>query len=334
MSTQKLISFVLPVYNGRSTVRLLRDALQEAMEPLLGRYSLEFIWIEDGSQDSSWEELRQLHAEDRRCVVLRFSRNFGHQMALTAGIDRAHGDAVIIMDTDMQDPAEVCPLLVEQWELGYDVVYAQRRTREDPRMKRLSSHLFYRLLDRLADIQIPKDTGEFRLIDTRVAAEIRAMRERNRFLRGMVSWVGFRQTAVLFDRDERHSGESGYTLRKLLQLAFDGITGFSTMPLRVITQVGFATSALAFCGIVYALVLKLFFPWVTVPGWTLTLISILFIGGIQLITLGVVGLYIGRIYSEIQNRPLYVVSSVLDAGSDTATSAHEPPQSEFAGVRR
>lgn len=308
------ISFVLPVYNGSSTIEPLRDRIHAVMEAETEHYDFELVWVDDGSKDDSWHVLERVANSDSRSVALRLSRNFGHQLSLTAGIDAACGDALIIMDTDLQDPPEVVAQLLAAWRDGFDVVYAQRKTRNDPRLKRLNSWIFYRVLRRLADIDIPPDTGEFRLIDRRVAQHIRAMRERNRFLRGMVSWVGYQQTAVQFDRDERSSGETGYTFRKLMQLALDGITGFSTTPLRLIAYAGFLTSLLAFLGILYALVLKLFFPEVTVPGWTLTLISILFIGGIQLVTLGVVGLYVGRIYSESQHRPLYLVSDECRAG--------------------
>jgi glycosyltransferase involved in cell wall biosynthesis len=243
-------------------------------------------------------------------TVINFARNFGHQLAVTAGLDNAKGDAVIIMDSDLQDPPSVSLKLIEKWEEGYEVVYAQRRTRKDSLFKKTTASLFYWTLQKLADIDIPRNTGDFRLIDRKVVNVLGDFREHNRFLRGLVSYVGFNQAAVLFDRDERHAGETSYPLSKMLQFASDGILSFSAFPLKLISRVGYVISALSFFGILYALILKIFDYGAVVPGWTFIVIAILLVGGMQLIMLGVLGSYIGRIYTESQNRPLYIVESI------------------------
>lgn len=265
----------------------------------------------------------ELQANDSSVMVIDLARNFGHQMAVTAGLDYASGDAVIIMDSDLQDPPSVSLELITQWEAGFDVVYAKRRQRRDSVFKRSTAHLFYRLLSKLSDVKIPEDTGDFRLIDRKVVDELNKYRERNRFLRGLVSFVGFRQTAVLFDRDPRHAGKTGYPLGKMLKLAADGITGFSTVPLRLIMYLGFVVSGVSFLGIIYALGIKLLVPQVAVPGWAFTSIAIFFIGGIQLLTTGVIGLYVGRIYTEVQQRPLYSVNKLYGAPDGSHKPAKE-----------
>ncbi|OGL40179.1 hypothetical protein A3J32_01680 [Candidatus Saccharibacteria bacterium RIFCSPLOWO2_02_FULL_46_7] len=214
------------------------------------------------------------------------------------------------MDSDMQDPPHVSFDLVKKWEEGYDVVYAQRRSRRDSILKRITANVFYRLLDKLADVDIPRNTGDFRLLDRRVVKQLNKFREHNRFLRGLVSYVGFKQTGVLFDRDKRLSGKTGYPLKRMVKFAIDGLLGFSWTPIRLITKLGYFISLLSFIGIIYAIAMKFLRPDVTVPGWTFIVISILFIGGIQLVTLGVLGNYIGRIYTESQNRPLYIIENV------------------------
>lgn len=314
-SDVRTISFVLPVYNGAGTVPALHAALSEVMDALGPGYAADFIYVDDGSRDESAAVIRGIAERDKRARAVILARNFGHQMSLTAGLDRAFGDAVVVMDTDMQDPPWLVKDLVDAWNEGWDVVYAQRTSRRDPARKRLASWLFYRLLARMADVEIPKDTGEFRLMDQQVVRELRSMREYNRFLRGMVSFLGFRQTAVQFDRDERAAGESGYTLRKLLHLAADGITSFSSKPLRLIASLGLAVAALSCVGILYALALFFFVPTVKVPGWTLMIIAIFFMGGVQMLTLGVVGAYVGKIYAQVQQRPLYVVAKEVGGSS-------------------
>jgi dolichol-phosphate mannosyltransferase len=306
---KKLISYIFPIYNEAENIQVLYRTISD----IVGHhkeYSYEFIFINDASIDKSLDILRQIQSNDKRITVIDLSRNFGHQIAVTAGIDYARGDALIIMDSDMQDPPEVSLELTKKWEQGYDVVYAQRRSRQDTLFKKLTANIYYRLLHQVADIDIPRDTGDFRLIDRKVADQMRRFKEHNRFLRGMISFIGYKQTAVQFDRGHRHAGETGYPLRKMIKFAADGIFGFSTAPLRFITKCGYFIATLAFLGIIYALLMKVFAPQITIEGWTFIVISILLIGGVQIIMLGVVGSYIGRIFTEVQDRPLYAVKDI------------------------
>lgn len=306
---KKLVSYVFPIYNEEGNITLLYETLTALLKKREKQYDFEIVFINDGSKDHSLELLQDLQMRDDRVVLINFARNFGHQIAVTAGIEHAKGDAVVIMDSDMQDPPSVSFDLINKWEEGFDVVYAQRRTRKDTFFKRLTAHWYYIILQKLANIEIPRNTGDFRLIDRRVADALAMFQEHNRFLRGLVSYVGFKQVAVPFDRDERHAGKTGYPLKKMIQFASDGIFGFSSVPLVLISRVGFFISGLSFLGIIYALVVK-FTNHYAVPGWTFTIIAILFVGGIQLIMLGVLGNYIGRIYTEAQRRPLYIIESI------------------------
>lgn len=304
--SKKLISYIFPIYNEQGNIPLL----YKTMDTLFKKnkyYTYEIIFINDGSKDSSLELLVDLQKNDSRIKVIDFSRNFGHQIAVTAGLDAAQGDAVIIMDSDMQDPPKVSFELLKKWEDGFDVVYAQRRSRKDTFFKKLTADVFYRTLQKIADIDIPRNTGDFRLVDRKVVNEMKKFKEHNRFLRGMVSFIGFNQAAVQFDRDERHAGETGYPLKKMLKFAADGIFSFSSAPLKLISGIGYWVALLSFLGILYAIFMKLFFPQITIEGWTFIVIAILFIGGVQMIMLGVLGSYIGRIYTESQNRPLYMI---------------------------
>lgn len=306
---KKLVSYIFPIYNESGNIELLYDTMVQLLEQNKD-YDYELIFVNDGSKDDSLAKLLAIVEQDDRAVVINFARNFGHQLAVTAGLDSAKGDAVIIMDSDLQDPPKVSFELLKKWEEGYDVVYAQRRTRKDSFFKRFTASAFYWTLQKLADIDIPRNTGDFRLIDRKVVDALSRFKEHNRFLRGMVSYVGFRQIAVSFDRDERHAGETGYPLSKMIKFATDGIIGFSWAPLKLIGHLGYLFSALSFVGILYALGVKVFDPSVAVSGWTFIVIAILLIGGIQMIMLGVLGSYIGRIYTEAQDRPLYIVESV------------------------
>lgn len=310
MKQKKLISYILPVYNEQAGLEEFYSSLSSvlAKEP---NYLFELIFINDGSKDTSFQILQTLHEKDDRITVINFSKNFGHQMAITAGLDIANGDAAIIMDTDLQDPPETSIKLIEKWQEGFQVVYAQRKQRQDGTLKKLTAYMFYRILDRLSEVKIPKDTGDFRLLDHSVIIELRKFRETNRFMRGLTSYIGFSQTAILFERSKRFAGETHYPFGKMLKLAFDGITSFSTVPLKVITHFGFYVSMFSFIGIIYAVFVRIFIPEITVQGTTFTVISVLFMGGVQMIMLGILGEYIGRIYQEVQHRPLYIVSSVL-----------------------
>jgi len=306
----KTISYVLPVFNESAGIGEFYKELTKAVSKNK-KYNFEFVFINDGSRDDSLEKLRSFHKKDKRVKIVNFSRNFGHQLALTAGIDHAKGDALIIMDTDLQDPPKVSLDLIKAWEEGFEVVYAKRRSRIDGFFKKIAIHIYYRIQTRLANIDIPLDTGDFRLIDKKVADHLRNLQEKHPYIRGLVSWLGFSQTAVEYDRQGRFAGETNYPFKKLVKLALDGVTGFSTVPLQFITRLGYFTSALSVLGIIYVLITRIFFADLTLPGWAVTMIAILFMGGIQLITLGVMGTYIGRIYSEVQNRPRYVVSNFI-----------------------
>jgi dolichol-phosphate mannosyltransferase len=310
VTERRRITYVFPIYNESGNIELLHRTVDEVTAPLAESYDVDFLYVDDGSTDDSLAKLHRLTELDTRVSVLELSRNFGHQVAVTAGLDAADADAVIIMDSDLQDPPLVSLQLVARWEAGYDVVYAQRRTRQDSRFKRGTAHAFYWLLRRVAEIDIPPNTGDFRLIDRKVLDEMRKFREHNRFLRGMVSYIGFKQTSVLFDRDARHAGETGYPLRKMVRFAGDGILGFSVAPLKLISRFGYLISFLSSIGILYVLGARVFAPETTVPGWAFITIAIFFLGGVQIIMLGVLGSYIGRIYTETQQRPLYSVASV------------------------
>lgn len=307
---KKLITYLFPIYNESGNIQILYETVSSLLASRARQYDFELIFINDGSRDDSLAKLHALQEKDERVAVINFARNFGHQMAVTAGLDHARGDAVIIMDSDMQDPPKVSLELIAKWEEGYDVVYAQRRTRKDGVFKKLTANIFYRLLKRVAEIDIPRNTGDFRLVDRKVVDTLKRFHEHNRFLRGMVAYVGFKQIAVPFDRDKRHAGVTGYPLKKMVRFAADGIFSFSTYPLKFMRNMGFVFAGLAFLGILYAVIMKIFYPQVVVAGWTFVVISILFVGGVQLVMLGVLGSYVGRIYTEVRDRPLYIVESV------------------------
>ena len=307
---KKLVSYVFPIHNESGNIELLHKVLSETIALKTDIYDFEIIFINDGSQDDSLEKLTAAQKTDDRVTIINFARNFGHQLAVTAGLDHAKGAAVIIMDSDFQDPPAVSLELLQQWENGFDVVYAQRRSRKDSLFKKASASTFYWALQKVADIEIPRNTGDFRLLDRKVVDVLNTFREHDRFLRGLVSYVGFKQKAVQFDRDQRHAGETSYPLKKMLRFAADGILGFSTFPLKLITRIGYAISTFSFLGIIYALVVKAVDPKTVVPGWTFIVIAVLLVGGAQLIVLGVLGSYIGRIYTESQNRPLYIIESI------------------------
>ncbi|MFD6029516.1 glycosyltransferase family 2 protein [Cellulosimicrobium funkei] len=305
-AARPLVSYVFPIYNEAGNLDLLYSTLRGLLDEH-PEYAYEIVFVNDGSKDESLEILFRIEDADDRVVVVDLSRNFGHQMAVTAGLDVAKGDAVIIMDSDMQDPPAVSFELLAKWREGYDVVYAQRRSRKDSAFKKLTANVYYRFLHLVTDIDIPRDTGDFRLVDRQVVDQIVRMREHSRFLRGMVSYVGFRQVAVQFDRDERHAGETGYPLRKMLKFAADGIMSFSTVPLRLITRIGYLFAAASFALMVWVFVARLVQPATVVEGWTFIVILLLLTSGVQMILLGVVGSYVGRTYIETQHRPLYLV---------------------------
>ncbi|MEB3299791.1 MAG: glycosyltransferase family 2 protein [Candidatus Sericytochromatia bacterium] len=299
------VSVVAPCFDEEEGLPALKSRVISVLEALGSPW--EFILVDDGSRDRTFELMRDFAAADSRIKTIGLSRNFGHQIAATAGLDHATGDAIILIDADLQDPPELIPEMISLWRQGWDVVYAQRRTRfGETAFKRWTAQAFYRILKRLTNVHIPVDTGDFRLMDRQVVDALRRLPERHRFLRGLVSWVGFRQTGLLFDRAERHSGTTKYPLRKMIAFALDGLTGFSFVPLQVASWLGVWVSLAAFLAICWVL-WETLVQHGTVPGWSSLMVAILFIGGVQLLTIGLIGEYIGRILDEVRQRPLYFV---------------------------
>lgn len=314
MTNKKKISFVLPVYNEKEGIEMFfRELTKNVSGFKTSSYDYEFVFINDGSSDGTDLLLKKIVNQDSRVTVLEFSRNFGHQIAISAGMHHASGDAVVIMDVDLQDPPHVCLDLIGEWEKGKEVVFARRRTRKDSFFKKFTARMFYRLLNTVSDIKIPQDTGDFRLLDRKAVEAIKQYTERNRFMRGISAHIGFRQGEVLFDRDERKLGVTHYPFKKMLKFSIDAIMGFSSTPLRLISKIGFVVSGLSLLGILYAIFVKIFYPAITVSGWAFVVVAIFFMGGVQLIMLGIIGGYIARIYSESQNRPLYIISAIHKA---------------------
>lgn len=309
-SFAQMLSIIVPCYNESAVIDETVRQLKKFCSELIG-FNIELIFVDDGSQDDTRLLLKRFAQEDSRIKVLGLSRNFGHQVAVSAGIDMASGDAVVLIDADLQDPPEVIHEMVAQWQNGYDVVYGTRIDRPgESAFKLTTARLFYRVLNKLSDISIPLDTGDFRLMSRRAVNVLISMPEKARFVRGMVSWVGFKQVALPYKRSKRFAGESKYPLRKMLSFAIDGLLSFSTKPLRVSVGLGLLSACLALLGIIYALVLRIFTN-IWVEGWTAIMISSLFLGGIQLISVGILGEYIGRIYNEVKRRPLYVLEETI-----------------------
>ncbi len=305
-NTRPRYSIVAPVFNEEETLPEFYRRTRAVMDGLDG--PCELVLVFDGSRDRSPEVGRELRARDPRVKIICFSRNFGHQIAITAGIDYAEGDAVVVIDSDLQDPPEVIPQLVARWKEGYDLVFAQRAKREgETWFKLFTASLAYRLIRRLASIDIPPDTGDFRLIDRKVVLALRRLREHHRYMRGLSIWVGYKQAGIKYDRQERYAGSTQYPLRKMIKFMSDAITGFSYTPLQLATTLGFWVSGIALLAMPIVAVLRLlgnnFFT-----GQATTLIAVLFLGGVQLISLGIIGEYLGRIYDEVRGRPLYLVS--------------------------
>jgi polyisoprenyl-phosphate glycosyltransferase len=320
-------SVVVPAHNEEGVIEELAVRLGEVMDRLDG--DAEAILVDDGSSDRTYELMLRVSSVDPRFRVVRLSRNFGHQTALTAGVDCSSGDAVVVLDADLQDPPEVILELAARWREGYDVVYAVRDVREgETRFKRLTARAFYRAFNRISEVKVPLDVGDFRLVDRRVLDVFARMRESNRFVRGMFSWIGLRQTGVLYRRHERFAGETNYPLRKMLRFAATGLISFSSAPLRVALNLGFLVSFIAFALGIWSLIVKAT-GFYNVPGWTSLVVVTTFIGGIQLIVLGVIGEYIGDIHAEVKQRPLYVISELENFPEPPDT----PPRSVVAARR-
>jgi len=322
--TRHRLSVIVPCFNEEAAIREMHNRLSTVLRQLPG-FGIEIIYVDDGSSDGTVSILEQLQSEDQCVRVVSLSRNFGHQTAVTAGLEHASGDCVVIIDADLQDPPEVIAEMVARWRDGYEVVYGVRANRDgETRFKLWTAKAFYRLMNRLSKIKIPLDVGDFRLIDRKVVNALLAMPERDRFLRGMVSWVGFKQIAVFYRRDPRRAGESKYPLLKMIEFALDGILSSSFAPLRLAMWTGFAAIGVALAGLVYAVLLRLFTTdWVR--GWSSLFVAILFMGGVQLISLGVIGEYIGRIYGEVKKRPLYFVSERLGFERDSFQARIQQP---------
>lgn len=304
----RMLSVVAPVYNERDTIGEFHRRVCDALPGI----PFELVLVDDGSGDGTSELLAEIAATDPRVQVISLSRNFGHQAALTAGLDHARGDAVAMLDSDLQDPPELIPAMLDRWRGGADVVYAVRSTRNgETRLKLATARWFYRLFSKLADVELEQNAGDFRLLDRRALAALNSMRERNRFLRGMSVWVGYTQASVPYERDERFAGATKYTPRRMLRFSLDAISSFSHLPLQAATMLGFLFSAVAFLSIPVAIGFRIAGEFV--PGITTVLMVVLLLGGIQLITVGIIGEYLGRVYDEVKQRPLYLVREHLNA---------------------
>lgn len=299
------ISVIIPVFNEEANIAMLHERLQKVMQQLGLTYEL--IFINDGSRDRSIQLIRELSSQHPEVKFIDFSRNFGHQIALTAGVDKANGRAIAIIDADLQDPPELIIDLYRKMKEGYEVVYARRKARKGESWFKLwTAKVFYRTLSRITSIPIPVDTGDFRIIDRKVADILRQMPEHDKYIRGQIAWIGFNQTFIEYERQERLSGETGYTFRKMLRFALDGITGFSNLPLKIVTYFGLIVSVFAFFMTLYAFYSR-FILRDYVQGWASIMISILFIGGVQMIAIGIIGEYLSRMNSNVRNRPLYII---------------------------
>ena len=305
-----IYSLIVPLYNEQDTlpelVRRLTDVMNTLDEPT------ELVLINDGSKDQSLMLLRSFHQQDNRICYINLARNFGHQIAVTAGLNFVRGNMAIILDADLQDPPELIPELIKQWRSGFQVVYAQRTKRiKESWGKRFLAYWFYRILRKLADVEIPTDTGDFCLIDRSVIDILNSMPERTRYLRGLRSWVGFNQTAVPFSRDARFAGEVKYTFRKSFKLAMNGIVSFSQVPLRLSTYVGLFAAIVSLFMALLILYWRIFVPNSPLTGFTMILVAVFFLGAVQLVCIGILGEYIGRIYEEVKGRPLYTISEIV-----------------------
>jgi dolichol-phosphate mannosyltransferase len=301
-----VFTIIAPIYNELQNLPILYERISDVMKKTESLWEL--ILVDDGSTDGSSDVIRDLAAKDDRIRPVIFARNFGHQIAVTAGLDYSRGDAVIIIDSDLQDPPEVILDLIQKWQEGYEVVYAVRSEREgETYFKKITASVFYRLIFRITDVKIPMDTGDFRLMDRKVVEVMNSMREHHRFLRGMSAWVGFKQVGVSYKRAARLAGETKYPFKKMLKLALTAITGFSYVPLQIATYIGFISAGISLIAIPVVVLMRILGSQ-QFTGQATTLIAVLFLGGVQLISLGILGEYIGRIYDEVKGRPLYIVS--------------------------
>lgn len=309
----KKISFVIPMYYEEQVAEECYKRVNKVVENLLEKYDAEIIFINDGSKDKTLEILEKIAEKDKKVKVISFSRNFGHQSAVTAGLKYATGDAIIIMDADLQDPPELVPDMLKHWEDGYDVIYGKRKKRKgESAFKLLTAKAFYSTLNKLSDVEIPKDTGDFRLVDKKVVDVINSLPEHNKFLRGLFSWVGFKQYAFEYDRKERVAGKTKYPLKKMLKLASDGIISFSTKPLKIVGGLGFFSIIASIMILIYS-ILSFALKWNNLTaGWTSLMCTTTFLGGMILVSLWMIGEYIARIYDETKQRPEYIVDKTIN----------------------
>ncbi|HEY9873478.1 MAG TPA: glycosyltransferase family 2 protein [Candidatus Obscuribacterales bacterium] len=309
-------SFIVPIYNEEETIPELYRRLSAVMDRMDD--AVELVLINDGSQDHSLQIIREIYEQDRRICYLSFARNFGHQIAVTAGLNFARGQVVVVLDADLQDPPELIPDMVEKWRQGYQVVYAQRTQRlKESWFKRLTAYVFYRILKNLADVDIPTDTGDFCLMDRQVVDVLNALPERNRYIRGLRAWVGFQQTAIRFERDSRFAGQVKYNFRKSLALAVNGIVSFSKVPLRLSTYIGLLSAIIAIIMALLVIYWRFFAVHSPLTGFATIVVAIFFLGAVQLVSIGILGEYIGRIYEEVKGRPLYTLAEVGGFRKDT-----------------
>ena len=308
----KKISIIIPAYNEEEVAQECYNRLKEVLDKL-NNYENEIIFVNDGSKDKTLEILTELANQNENVKIVSFSRNFGHQAAVTAGLKYVTGDAILIIDADLQDPPELLPEMLKLWEEGNEVIYGERKTREgESKFKLFTAKMFYKTLNALSDVEIPKNTGDFRLVDRKVVDIINSLPEHNKFLRGLFSWVGYRQYAFKYERKERFAGKTKYPLKKMLKLAADGIIGFSTKPLKILGGLGFISIIISFIILIYSL-LSFAFEWNNLEaGWTSIMVSITFFAGVQLLSIWVLSEYIGRIYDETKNRPQYIVDKTIN----------------------
>lgn len=308
MKEKFLLSVIVPMYFEQEVARECHRRLTQVLD---GKFDYELLYVNDGSTDNTMPILKELAEKDSRIRIISFSRNFGHQVAVTAGVHHAAGDVLVIIDADLQDPPELIPDMIKLWQEGWEVVYAKRKKRKgESAFKLFTAKMFYKTLSMLTDIDIPADTGDFRLIDRKVAEAFKQMPERSRFIRGMIAWLGFRQIPIEYERDARYAGETKYPLKKMLKLASNGILSFSTQPLKLVMQVGLLAVLVSLGLLIYAIVVKAMGQ--STGGWASLMVTITFLGGVQLISVGVLGQYLARMFEESKNRPLYIISETVN----------------------
>lgn len=299
------ISIIIPIYNEEGNINRLYERLKSVLKNI--NSDVEYVFVNDSSKDDSINLIKKLATNDNDVKYINFSRNFGHQIAVTAGLDMASGNRIVIIDADLQDPPELIIDMYNKMDEGYEVVYAKRKARKgESWLKKFTAKMFYRILKSITSVNIPVDTGDFRIMDRKIVDALKQMPEQQKFLRGQISWIGFNQTYIEYERDERFAGETGYTYKKMIRFALDGITSFSNFPLKFASICGFIVSGIAFVVMLYALYSR-FISKDYIEGWTSIIISVLFLGGIQLISIGIIGEYISRLSSNVRNRPLYII---------------------------